>query len=44
MEDLIKVPDEGELAVDMFHHRHQVDSEAHRLLVIGLNASYSYRT
>lgn len=44
MEDLIKVPDEGELVVDMVYHRQQVDGEAYRLLVVGLNASYSCRT
>jgi hypothetical protein len=35
MEDLITVPDEGELIVDMFHHLQQVDGEAYRLLVVG---------
>ena len=41
---LPKVPDEGELVVDMFHHRQQVDGEAYQLLVVGLNAIYSCRT
>ena len=35
MEDLIKMSDEGELVVDMFHHQKQVDGEAYRLLVVG---------
>ena len=30
-----KVPDEGELVVDMFHHQQQVDGEAYRPLVAG---------
>ena len=35
MEDPIKVPDERELVVDMFHHQQQVDGEAYRPLVAG---------